>query len=141
MFFLQIFNQCSYFYDLLRIKTYCRFIQNNHLWISHNSLCQPHSLAVTLGQVFDQTISHVRYFYHIHYFFYHRCFFIFGNFLKICHKFHIFQNGHIEIERWLFRQVTNTFFCLFRLIQYIMSINSNRTFCRCNVSCDHIHCS
>ena len=139
MLLFQIFDQSSDFYDLFRVKSDCRFIQDNNFRISHDCFCQPHSLAVTFGQVLDQSVSHIRNLYHIHDFFYHVRFFVLWDFFEISHKFHVFQNGHVEIERRLFRQITDTFLCFLRLFQNIVSVYSDSSFRGCNVSCYHVH--
>ena len=59
MFLLEAFDQITDFYDLFRIKSYCRFIKNDDFRISKDCLCKSYSLSVTFGQIFDQAISHI----------------------------------------------------------------------------------
>ena len=139
MFLLKTFNQITDLYDLLRVQTYGRLIQNDNFRITKDCLCQTNPLPVTFGQVLDQTIFHVRDLYHIHDFFYHGFLFIFWNFFEISNEIHIFAYCHIEIKRRHFRQIANAFFCLLRFIQYIMTIDSYRSLRRCYITGNHVH--
>ena len=140
MLFFQAFNQISDLYDLFRVKAHCWLVQYDNLRITEDCLGKPHPLTITFGKIFDQTVFHICNFYHIHDFFDHGFFLVFWDFFQIRCKFHIFQNGHIEIKRWLLGKITDAFFCLFRLFQNIMSVYGYCTFCRRDIAGDHIHC-
>ena len=139
MFFLKTLDQITDLYDLFRIQTYRRLIQNNHFRITKNCLRKSDSLSVTFGQVFDQTVFHVCDFYHFHDFFYHGFLLIFWDFFEISNETHIFAYCHVEIKRRHFRQISDTFFGLFRFIQYVMTINGYRSLRRCYITGNHIH--
>ena len=140
MFFLQALDQVTDLNDLLRVKSYCRLIQDNDFRIAQDCLCQTNSLAITFGKIFDQTVFHVCDLYHIHDFFDLFIFLVSWDFFQICRKFHIFKNCHIKIERRHFRQIADAFLSCFWFFQNIMTIDHYFSFCGCNVSCDHVHC-
>jgi len=57
--FTQFFNEIAYFNDLDRVKTDGGFVQNDDLWLSQKCLCDPDSLAITLGERANQPITHI----------------------------------------------------------------------------------
>ena len=139
MFFLKTLDQITDLYDLFRIQTYRRLIQNNHFRITKNCLCKSNSLSVTFGQILDQTVFHIGNLYHFHDFFYHGFLLIFGDFFEISNETHIFAYCHVEIKRRHLRQIADAFFCLLRFIQYVMTINGYRSLRRCYITSNHIH--
>ena len=135
----QLPDQLPDFDNLLRIQSHRRFIQNNNLRISQDCLGQSHSLTVTFGQIFYQTLLHIGDSYHFHHIFDLIFPSVPGNFLQLCREFQILFHCHIKIQRRLFRQIANTFFCLLRLLQNIMSVNNHLTVCGSNVPRHNIH--
>ena len=59
MFLFKTLDQIADLYDLLRVKSYCRLIQDDNFRISEDCLCKSNSLSVTFGQVFDQAVTHI----------------------------------------------------------------------------------
>ena len=139
MLLFKAFDQFPDLIDLLRVKTNGRLIQNDHLRISQHCLGNSYSLSVSFGKILDQTMFHVRYFNHIHNFFDHGRLLCSWNFFKISDKLQVLKNSHVKVKRWLLRKIANTFFCFLRLLQNIMSINNNASFCGSNIAGDHIH--
>ena len=57
--FTQVTDQLTHLYDLVRVKTYRRLIQDQDLRISHHCSRHTDSLLVTLGQMADQSLRHI----------------------------------------------------------------------------------
>ena len=139
MFLSQILYQISDLNDLFRIQSYCRFIQNDHVRITQNRLGKSHSLPVTFGQIFDQTVFHICDLNPVHDFFDHFILFVFRDFFQIRRKPHIFQNGHIKIKGRLFRKIAYTFPGFLRFFENIMSVYGYSSLGRGDIAGDNIH--
>ena len=60
MFLAEFLDQLADLYDLLRVKTYRRLIENQSLRIADQCLCESDSLLISFGQIFDQSVRHIR---------------------------------------------------------------------------------
>ena len=69
MLLCQFADQLTDLDDLLWIKSYAWLIQYNDLRESQNRLRKPHSLSVSFGEIFYQTVLHI---FDLHQFFHFR---------------------------------------------------------------------
>ena len=139
MFLAQTFDQLSDLYDLHRIKSDCRLIQNNDLRITQNCLCQPYSLFITFGKILDQSILHGCDLCKLHDFPDLFPSLLFVDFLQFCHKCQIFLYGHGIINRRKLRQIANIPLGFFRFLINIMPVNFNFSTGCSQVTGQHIH--
>ena len=79
MFLRKLPDQFTDFDDLLRIKTYCRLIQDNDLRESQNCLSKSDSLLITFSQVLAQPVVYGSQLCKSYNFFYLRLSFVFFN--------------------------------------------------------------
>ncbi len=139
MLFPQRLDHFTDLYDLLRIQTNCRLIQNNDLRQPHQRLGQPYPLTVAFGKIADQPVLHRLQLCQIHHLFNICHLTVFIYFFQFRYKLKIFQNLHVAIYRRKFGQIPDTLFCLFRLFVYIVSINNYFSGSSADVAGNHIH--
>ena len=63
MIFAELSYKSSYLDYLLRVKTYCRLVQDKNLWIADKSLSKTYSLSITFLQVLDYSVINMVYLY------------------------------------------------------------------------------
>ena len=140
MVFAETSDQFTNLYHLFRIQSYHRFIKNQNFRISKNCLCQSYSLPVPFGKISNQTFSHISnpgHLHHLLYLFFPFCSF---NLFQICCKLQIFFYSHINIQRRLFRKISDTSLYFFRLFQNIHTVDQNCAFRRSKITGHNIHC-
>ena len=140
MVFSQRFHQITDFDDLLGIQAYRRLIQNNDLRITDQCLSNTHALAIAFGQIFDQTLFHVRNLNSLHDLFQLHIALFLWHLLQVCYCDQIFPYGHVHIQRRDLRQITDALFGFLRLCQDIMPVDQDLSRCGGDISGHHIHC-
>ena len=125
--------------DLLGVQTHTGLIQNQHLRRSQQRLGQAHPLAVTLGQVLDQTASHVRNLSHVHNLLHLLIPLRLGHFFQFRRKPQILLHCHIHIQRRQFRQITDALFSLLRFLLHVVTIYGHRALTGGQIAGDNIH--
>ena len=61
MLLFEVFDNVSYFNDLIRVKSYRRLVQNEKFRVAEQSLSESDTLLVTFGKVAYQLILNVLY--------------------------------------------------------------------------------
>ncbi len=136
----QLPDQITNLYDLDWIKPYCRLIQNNNLWISQKRLSNAYTLLISFRQRQNQPISDLCDFCLIHNIFHlPRQFHSLQPFC-LADKFQILHRRLIHVQRRLFRQISDQFFCHLRLFEDIIAVNSDSPIRRRQTTCHNIHC-
>ena len=115
MFFAEFLDQFTDLDDLFWVESYGWLIQNDDLGISEDCLGKSYSLFVSFGEVFDQAVGHCGDACQIHDLFDLDFSLVFRDFFEFRNEFQVFRDRHIEVQRGLFRQVSDAFFCGFRL--------------------------
>ena len=133
MIFTQFRDQVTDLYDLFRIQSHGRLIQDQDLRISKHCAGKSHTLFVSFGQMLDQSFRYIhdlRGFHNVTKFF---IFFGSLHLFQICHKIKIFSYFHIRIYRRLLRKISDARFCLFRVVIDIIPI-----YFYCSTCCRYI---
>ena len=140
VFLAEFLDQLADLYDLLRIKTYRRLIENQSLRIADQSLCKSDSLLISLGQIFNQPVRHIRDTQLLHDPG-DLCLAVLArHFLELRCKCQVLPHRHIRIKRRNFRQIPDRALCLLRLIENIIAVYDNLSFSRSEVSGHYVHC-
>ena len=139
MLFCQLADQFTDFNDLLRIQSDRRFIQNDDLRESKDCLRKSDSLLITFGQVLDQPVLYIHDLHHQHDLLNLLLPFLFWDLLQFRYEPQVFIHLHIRVKRWHLRQITDTFFCCLRFLQYIVPVDQHFTFCGAKVAGHNIH--
>ena len=116
-------DQISDLDNLLRIESRSRLIQNDNLWIPHQGLCNPDPLFISFGQVLHQPVCHILHsglFHDIQYV--HRDLAL-RNFLCSGYKCEILPWSAVQIQRRLFRKISDTALGLFCILENVISVD------------------
>ena len=87
----------------------------------------PTALAITFGQVLDQTVGYVRDPDQLHDFRELPDPVFAGHAFEFGNEFQIFDDCHIQIKRRLFRQIADAALGCLRFIQYVVAVDGHRS--------------
>ncbi len=115
-------DQIPHLQNLLRIESYHRLIQDQHLRITNQRLSKPGTLLIAFGKISDQTPRHIFQLRSTHDLSHMNGPFLFGYLFQFSHKHQIFIYRHVRIQWRYFRQIADTLLGFLRLGQDIESI-------------------
>ena len=134
----ELLDERAYLDYLLRVKTYGRLVEYQHLGIPDQRLSQTHTLLVALGKVADNALLHIGDLHEAAYLI------EMGALRKpalfqVVHEIKVLHDGHVKVQRRKLRQIADAFLCLLRLLQDIVAVDQHLALRRCQIAGDDVH--
>ena len=134
----ELLDERAYLDYLLRVKTYSRLVEYQHLGIPDQRLSQTHTLLVTLGKVADNALLHVGDLHEAAYLI------EMGALRKpalfqVVHEIKVLHDGHVKVQRRKLRQIADVLLCAHWILQDIDAVDERLSARGGEVAGQHIH--
>ena len=114
-------DQLARFDDLFGVETGSRFVENQHVGIMNDSLCQPHALPVTFRKLADQFIADVAHCAALSHFAHPAGNIGAGDTLQPADEREVFGNLHFRVKRRRFGQIADALLHFVGILEDVVS--------------------